>query len=80
MSWLVPAAEPPFRGGAGGAQVGVGEHRQGDMPVPGGVVADLVGGQPGLGLGRLKALLDAPATAGHGDELLEGVSSGPAQT
>src|SRR3712207_8001152 len=74
MSWLVPAAEPPFRGGAGGGQIGVGEHRQGDVPIPGGVVPHLVGGQPGLVLGRLEALLDPPATAGHGDQLLK---SGP---
>src|SRR3712207_3791024 len=56
--------------------IGVGEHRQGDVPIPGGVVAHLVGGQPGLVLGRLEALLDAPAASGHGDQLLEGGPGG----
>ena len=72
MSWPVPAADPLFRGGAGGGQIGVGEHGQGDVPIPGGVVAHLVGGQAGLVLGRGEALLDAPAAGGHADELLEG--------
>ena len=61
----------PFRGGAGGRQVGVGEHRQGDVPIPGGVVPHLVGGQAGFVLGHLEAFLDAPAGPGHGEELLE---------
>src|SRR5512135_3677495 len=74
MSWSVPAPVPPFPRWRGWRteQIGVGQHRQGDVPVPGGVVAHLVGGEPGLVLGGLKALLDGPAAAGHGDELLEG--------
>src|SRR4051794_4484406 len=72
MSWPFPAADPLFRGGAGGTEVGVGEHGQGDVPVPGGVVTHLVGVQPGLVLGRLETLLDPPPAPGHRDELFEG--------
>jgi hypothetical protein len=76
MSCSFRLQSPPFRGGAGGGQMGVVEHRQGDVPVPGGVVTDLIGGQPGLVLGGLEALLDGPPGAGHGDELLEGGAGG----
>ena len=72
ISRSLPLRSPPFAADAGGGQIDVGEHRQGDVPVTGGVVAHLVGGQTGLLLGGGEALLDAPAAAGHRDELLEG--------
>jgi hypothetical protein len=46
------------------------------VAVPGGVVPHLIGGQAGLVLGG-EALLDVPAAAGHGDELLQGGRGGP---
>ena len=41
----------------------VGEHGQGDVPVPGAVAADLVVVQAGLALGFGEAVLDSPARA-----------------
>lgn len=52
-----------YRGSDG--EVGVSEHREGDVPVPGVVAADLVVVEPDLGLGGLEAVLDrqrAPVT------------------
>ena len=64
------------RGGPGGAggdgQERVGEHRQGDVPVPGAVLADLVVVQAGLILGLGEAVLNshlAPATAASSGRL-----------
>jgi hypothetical protein len=45
--------------------VGVGDHGQGDVAVPGDVRADLAVIQPDLVLGGLEALLDAPAGSCH---------------
>lgn len=51
------------------AQQGMGEHRQGDMPAPAGVAADLVVIASGLALRGLEALLDRPPGPGDGDQL-----------
>src|SRR5262249_16789540 len=48
-------------GGGGDGEEGVGEHRQGDVPVPGAVLADLVVVQPGLVLGAARQHLAAAA-------------------
>jgi hypothetical protein len=61
------------------AKVGGGEHREGDVGVPGSVVTDLVVVEPGFVLGGLEALLDrhrAPATRISSGT---GVAAGPAQ-
>jgi hypothetical protein len=73
---------PPFSeggladGGPGGAGGGgkerVREHGQGDVPVPGPVLADLVAVQPGLALCLGEAVLDSPSRAGHRDDLGQG--------
>ena len=48
-------------GGRGGdSEEGVGQHREGDVAVPGAVAADLVVIEPGLVLGFCEAVLDAP--------------------
>ena len=49
---------------AQGGEVGVGEHRQGDVPVPAGIRAHLVLVEPDLALGLLEVALDRPAPAG----------------
>ena len=46
------------------AQVGVRQHGEGDVPVPGVVAADLILVKAGLVLGGLVALLDGPAGPG----------------
>lgn len=56
------------RGGGGDGQEGVGEHREGDVSVPGVVPADLVLVQADLALGGLEGLLDGPAGPGDADE------------
>ena len=48
------------------------EHGQGDVSVPGVVLADLVVVQAGLVLGELEGFLDAPTTSGDADELGHG--------
>ena len=67
---------PPFRRGPGRAggdgQESVGEHREGDVPVPGAVLADLVVIEPGLVLSLGEAVLHRPPGAGHGDQLGHG--------
>lgn len=50
--------------GAGGGEVGGGEHREGGVGVPGSVAADLVMIQTGLVLRGLEAILDRPADRG----------------
>ena len=60
------ALVPPLSGGDG--QECQREHREGDVPVPGVVAADLVVVQAGLVLGGLEALLDRPPGPGHGDQ------------
>jgi hypothetical protein len=52
--------------GLDGGQEGVGQHGQGDVPVPAGVLADLVVVQAGLALGGLEGFLDHPADTGDG--------------
>src|SRR5208282_4591730 len=64
------------RGMRGDGEERVGEHGQGDVPVPGLVLADLVVVQPGLVLGLGKAVLDSPPRARHGDELGQGDRAG----
>lgn len=49
-------------------KVGVGEHRSGDVAVPGVVAADLVLVEPDLVLRGLEALLDGLPGAGDPDE------------
>src|SRR6478735_3271274 len=62
----------PFSGFVcGDGQEGVGEHGQGDVPVPGVVFADLVFVEPDLVLTGAEAFLDWPAGAGHGDQITE---------
>jgi len=48
------------RGAGGDGKEGVGEHGQGDVPVPGAVLADLVVVQPGLVLRLAEAVLNRP--------------------
>ncbi len=55
--------------GALDGQEGQGEHRGGDVPVPGGPLADLVLAEPGELFAPFVALFDLPADAGLGDEL-----------
>jgi hypothetical protein len=50
----------------------VGEHREGDVPIPGVVATDWVVVEPDLGFGGLEALLDRPAGASYADEVLVG--------
>ena len=52
------------------------EHGQGDVPVPGAVLADLVVVQAGLVLGLGEAVLDSPPGARYGDELGQGDRAG----
>jgi hypothetical protein len=49
--------------GAGGGQERQGRHGQGDVPVPGQILADLIVIQPDLALGLLEGLLNPPAAA-----------------
>jgi hypothetical protein len=51
------------RAGAGHRQERQRNHRQGDVPVPGQILADLVVVQPDLALGLLEGLLDPPPPA-----------------
>jgi len=69
----VPAGGRRFRrlrpGSAGGdGEKRVREHGQGDVPVPGAVLADLVVVQAGLVLGLAEAVLDGPPGPGDGGE------------
>ncbi len=52
----VPVLEPFLHGGAGSTQIGVGEHRRGDVRVPGDVVADRTRSQAGLAPRRSEAV------------------------
>jgi hypothetical protein len=56
----------------------VGEHGQGDVPVPAVVAADPVLVEADFVLGGLEAFLDGPAGAGDADELVDRGSSGAA--
>lgn len=58
--------------GAQHGEQGVGEHRQGDVPVPAGVGADLVLVQTGFALAGLEGFLDPPPPAGNSDQLGQG--------
>ena len=62
--------------GGGDGQVGVGEHGQGDVPVPAVESSDLVLVQTDLVLGGLEAFLDRPAGTGHTYELVDRGSGG----
>lgn len=53
-----------------------GEHRAGDVPVPGGPAADLVLAEPGDLLGEFVVLLDLPADPGPQDRLGDRAGSG----
>src|ERR1017187_1324102 len=67
-----PQVLGPLFGFAGqDGQERMGEHGQGDMPVPGVVEADLVMVKAGLAFPCLEAFLDGPAGAGDADELAE---------
>ena len=55
-----PVGQPPHR-----RQDGMGQQRQGDMPVPARPAPHLVVGQPDLLLGRLEAALHRPAGPGR---------------
>lgn len=61
------ASGAPF--GPGDGREGVGEHREGDVPVPAGVLTDLVVVQAGLALGGLEGLLDRPPGAGDAHQI-----------
>jgi hypothetical protein len=50
-------------------QVGMGDHREGDVPIPGGVLTDLVVVEADLVLGRLEHLLNAPPGSRDPDQL-----------
>jgi hypothetical protein len=49
--------------GAGDGQERQRDHGQGDVPVPGRILADLIVVQPDLALGLLEGLLDPPPPA-----------------
>ncbi|GGV71430.1 hypothetical protein GCM10010277_83310 [Streptomyces longisporoflavus] len=68
----------PFGGRVGGegGQEGQSKHGEGDVPVPGGPVADLVMVETDLALGCLEALLDAPADTGDADQFGQGYFGG----
>src|ERR1039457_6749234 len=71
-----PQALGPFFGLAGQyGQERMGEHGQGDMPVPGVVEADLVIAEAGLAFPCLEAFLDGTAGAGHADQLAEALAA-----
>ena len=62
-----------FRHGpAGGGEEGVGEHGEGDVPVPAGVTADLVLVEAALVLRGLEAFFDLPAASGDPGQVGEG--------
>ncbi len=65
---MAPSPERPAQDG----EVGVGEQRQGDVPVPAGIGADLVLVEPDLALGLLEATLDGPAPARDPYEIAQG--------
>ncbi|MEV6648944.1 hypothetical protein [Amycolatopsis sp. NPDC051371] len=52
-----------------------GQHRQGDVPVPGVIETDLVVVQPGLILGRFKTFLDRPAGTDDTDKFCQRFSA-----
>jgi hypothetical protein len=54
----------------------VGEHRQGDVGIPGAPGPDLVVIQPGFVLGLLETLLDAPPGPGDPGQVQQGRSAG----
>jgi hypothetical protein len=58
VSSVVPGCGPHGAGGDG--EEGVREHRQGDVPVPGAVLADLVAVQAGLVLRLRETVLNQP--------------------
>ena len=66
---------PPFGHGSfgvgGDGEERGGEHGQGDVPVPGVVVANLVVVKTGLVLGELEGLLHTPSGPGDPDQLGE---------
>src|SRR5258706_8666721 len=65
------------RGGPGGdGEERVGQHREGDVAVPGAVAADLVVVEPGLVLGLGEAVLHRPPCPGDGDQLGQGYRAG----
>ena len=67
------AAARSFWGDRGGdGEVGVGEHREGDVAVPRVEATDLVVVEPDLGLRGLEAFLDRPPGAGDPDEVVAG--------
>jgi hypothetical protein len=75
LAVVVPAGRRLGPGGVrGDGEERVGEHGQGDVPVPGAVAAGLVVVQAGLALGFGEAVLDSPARArcrgepGEGDQ------------
>jgi hypothetical protein len=70
----VPAAGRAWFGrvGCGEREVGVCDHREGDVPIPGQVLADLVVVQADLVLGGLEALLGAPSGSSGSHELGQG--------
>ena len=53
-------------------QIGVGQHRQGDVPVPAVPPPHLVLVQSHLPLGLLKTLLYGPAPPGHSHQFRQG--------
>lgn len=64
-----PARVGFWVGGRGDGEEGVGEHRRGDVAVPGFPFADLVVVQAALVLGCLEAFLDRPPGPGDRDDL-----------
>jgi hypothetical protein len=63
------AGPHPGRPGRGDGEPGLGSEREGDVPVPGDVLADLIVIEGGLVLGGLEALLDRPPGPGDPDQL-----------
>ena len=59
----------PAFGVGGDGEERRGEHGQGDVPVPGGVAANLVVIKTGLVLGELERLFHTPPGPGDADEL-----------
>jgi hypothetical protein len=54
----------------------MGEHGEGDVPVPGAVLADLLVVQAGLALGLVEAVLHGPPRARDRHQLSEGGRAG----
>jgi hypothetical protein len=60
VRWEIPLFVPGLFAGTGGGEIGRGEHRKGDVGVPGPPGSDLVVVESGFVFRGLEALLDRP--------------------